>query len=358
MRSIHASIVSIGDELLFGEIQDENAPFISSSMRELGIEIKRVIITGDSKEGIKREIERCLKDSHIVVGTGGLGPTEDDKTRFAVSELVEKPLILHRETLKRIKTYLEKAGMRKTVGAKVQAMVPEGAKVIENPVGTAPGFAIEKEGKSLIFLPGVPDEVKSMWESVKKIISQRYGLKPTYSKTIHTCGLSESSVNERLKDLWNRGRIGLTVGKLGVKIRIVSESEKELKELSEEIKKRVGSSFVGEDTRDLRHVLKELLEKMKASIRIEEDSFTSGLLSTEIGKISKDSLSTGCIKGTGEKENIRVISKSLNGSIELTIELFGRRTQRTFSKALPSELYATFFLDSLRRELLKEQMNC
>ena len=180
-----ASILSIGDELILGETRNSNGPFLSEELTRLGIKVRRVSMVGDDRNFIEDELKRCIKDSQIVITTGGLGPTEDDLTRFAVSSVLKKPLKLNEKILEDIESFLRERGIEPTENNRFQALFPEGSKIVENPKGTAPGFIVEDKNLFLASLPGVPSEMKPMWNEVKKRIGSRFNLE-TVDERIYT----------------------------------------------------------------------------------------------------------------------------------------------------------------------------
>ncbi len=352
---IRASIIATGNELLLGEIIDTNSSYISQSLFEMGIGLRRIVIVGDDKESIKRELDRSLKDSDLIITTGGLGPTKDDLTRFAVSDILGKKLVLKDDLLEDIRKIFERYKFKMTEENVVQALIPEGAIPIRNPIGTAPGFIIGK----IICLPGVPEELKIMWEkSCIPYIRKKFQLPDVYKKTFRICGLSESKVNKRLGDIWEEKdtNIGINVGKGEIRIRVITSSREVMERVEEKIRKIFGESLVGEGEMGLKEVLKKLFEELDVNISVEEDLATSGLISSHLGDTARDRFIGGIVKGTkGDGRVVKVVSSEEENGIRLRIEMGSRVSERLFPAKNDKERYVTYVLDSLRRDLLKLQ---
>ncbi len=352
-----ASILSIGDELILGETKDSNGPFLSEELTRLGVKVRRVSMVGDDRDFIEDELRRCIEDSQIVITTGGLGPTEDDLTRFAVSSVLKKPLKLNEKILEDIESFLRKRGIEPTENNRLQALFPEGSDIVENPEGTAPGFVVEDENLLLASLPGVPSEMKPMWDEVKKRIELRFNLEAVDEKIIHVCGLSEGRLSERIGNLWNEEnvKVGTNVGKMGIKVRITGKPER-VKDVANRIKERLGDSFVGEGEDNLRKVLERLLEASESKVEIKEDLHTSGLIAHTIESIRPGTLSKAEVVGTGCAPTVFIQSKLEGSKIALTVDVGKGPKKRLYpSTKGPLFLYVTFVLDSLRRDLLKLQ---
>ena len=253
---MQAEIIAIGSELLIGGRPETNSLFLTEALVPLGIEVRYKTVVGDRESDIEEAVQLALSRSQVILTTGGLGPTEDDITKKVISKATRRRLVLREEILKTIaKKY---GGLRRPMPkrAERQALIPSQATVIENPVGTAPGFILTHEAACLsesnrptgdrlvylIALPGVPYEMERMFrESVAKFLENVLG--PShgiYLKTVRSYGLSESKVNELIKDLFrvNRAvRLGLLVSASGVDVRIqiTGKRAEEAAGLSEEL---------------------------------------------------------------------------------------------------------------------------
>lgn len=198
-------IVSTGDEVITGSIDDTNASFLSQELAECGLEVNRRHTTGDDLNEIEAVFTEISQRKAIVLVTGGLGPTNDDLTTLAVSHVANVPLCLHTEWLEHIKALFEHRGRIMTESNKKQAMLPLGCHIIDNPHGTACGFLIKMGKATFIFAPGVPKELKAMWhDSIKDlvlstIISESLPRMTTSKYTL--MGIGESNLADIIKHL-------------------------------------------------------------------------------------------------------------------------------------------------------------
>ena len=151
-----AEILCVGTELLLGDIVNTNAAYIAKELANLGIDVYNQAVVGDNPDRLKESLEQAFQRNDIVVMTGGLGPTYDDLTKETVAQLFGKKMVLHQESLERIERFFKYYNRVMTENNRKQAYMPEGATVFPNDNGTAPGLAVEKDGKIAILLPGPP----------------------------------------------------------------------------------------------------------------------------------------------------------------------------------------------------------
>jgi len=159
-----AEIIAIGSELLLGQLLDTNTSYIAKRLAENGIELVQTSTVGDDLQRMKEVIKEATDRSHIVITTGGIGPTEDDLTRQAVAEVFERPLVFQPHLMEQIEALFKKRGFRMAESNRKQAYIPEGSIPVENPKGTAPGFVVEYAKGSIISVPGVPLEMEYLIE--------------------------------------------------------------------------------------------------------------------------------------------------------------------------------------------------
>jgi nicotinamide-nucleotide amidase len=196
-----AEIISIGDELLIGQVVNSNASFIASQLHAEGIDTTRITVVPDSSEDIKRALATALERSEVVIMTGGLGPTKDDITKKSIAEFFHAELIPHKPTLEHIKKLFHHRSRPLKQVHTDQALVPEGATVLPNPFGTAPGIWMEKDGKVAISLPGVPYEMEAITTgSLIPRLLQMNDTSYTYHQTVLTTGAGESYIAELIED--------------------------------------------------------------------------------------------------------------------------------------------------------------
>lgn len=199
-----AAVVTVGDELLLGETVDSNAAWLGRELASRGIEVVVGHTVGDSDEDIRNAVSRALEVADLVLVSGGLGPTRDDRTREAVASLFGTPLHLDETLLERLEERFRRAGFDELPSRnRRQAQVPEGARVLANPRGTAPGLALDRDGALVVLLPGVPQEMKAIVRGdLEGVLREALGarLRPVHHRLIHTTGIAESDLAGRLDD--------------------------------------------------------------------------------------------------------------------------------------------------------------
>ncbi len=197
-----AEVVSIGTELLLGEIVDTNAAHISRRLAEIGVDHLHSATVGDNQGRIVAVLQMALQRADVVITTGGLGPTVDDLTRQAVAQVAGRQLVSPPGLLDKIEAYFLRRGFTMTDNNRQQAFVPEGSIVIENPVGTAPAFVTEIGSHAVICLPGVPREMTYLLDTrVLPFLTERMGQPAVIvSRWIHTVGIGESVVDQMISD--------------------------------------------------------------------------------------------------------------------------------------------------------------
>lgn len=197
-------MVTVGDELLLGRTVDGNAAWLGRELSGLGVPVLRRSTVGDDDDAIQRAVADALDSAELVIVTGGLGPTRDDRTREAVAALLGAPLRVDPDLLRALEARFRARGYERLPATNVsQAQVPDGATVLSNPQGTAPGLALEREGRWVVLLPGVPREMKAIFAGDLRALIQREladRLRPVYHRTIHTTGIPESALAERVEE--------------------------------------------------------------------------------------------------------------------------------------------------------------
>ncbi len=224
-----AEIITIGTELLLGEIVDTNSAYLARKLRDIGVDVFRTSTVGDNPARISEILRETIARTPIVITTGGLGPTVDDPTREAVAQAMDMPIEFRPELWEQIVNRLEKFGRTPTENQKRQAYIPKGALSIQNPVGTAPAFIIEQNQTTIISLPGVPREMEYLTENtVLPYLRGRYQLTGTIkTRVLHVAGLGESQIDEWIGDLELLGNptVGLSAHPGLVDIRITAKAE-------------------------------------------------------------------------------------------------------------------------------------
>ena len=202
-----AEIIAIGTELLLGQIVDTNSAHIAQQLTTVGLDLHFKSTVGDNLERLKATLRTALNRSDFIITTGGIGPTLDDVTREAVAEVLGRPLVFQPHLHDQINDFFQRLGRTMSPNNRKQAYIPEGAVAIENPVGTAPGFIAEENGRTIIAVPGVPHEMRYFMEhSVLPHLRKKLGIREVIvSRVLKLFGIGESVVDERLKDLIEQG---------------------------------------------------------------------------------------------------------------------------------------------------------
>lgn len=284
-----AEILSVGTELLMGQIANTDAQFISRRLGELGISIYRQCTVGDNPARVLESLRESLSRSDIVITTGGLGPTEDDLTKEMVAEYFGLEMELHQPSYDALKAYMERFGRKMTPNNLKQAYFPQGAIIMPNMCGTAPGCIVEKDGKTVAVLPGPPRELTDMFDrQLAPYLEKRSGVS-IKSKFLKIFGLGESNVETMLLDLFHRGNptLALYCGPGEVAARITTrvkegeDADAIIGPVYDEILRRVGDAFYGEGMNyTLADAVLKLLRKRGETVTFAE-SCTGGLLAGE-----------------------------------------------------------------------------
>jgi len=256
-----AEIITIGTEILLGEIVDTNARYIARSLRDTGIDLYRKTTVGDNAQRIAQAIRQALERCDIVLTTGGLGPTVDDPTRAAVALALGVELEYRPELWEQIEARFRRFGRPPTENNRRQAFIPQGAVAIENPVGTAPCFRVEIGQKTILSLPGVPSEMEFLLnQAILPYLQQRYDLHGVIkARVLHTAGAGESLIDDRISDLeaLSNPTVGLAAhsGQVDVRITVKAGSQAEadamIAPIEQDLRSRLGSWVYGADAETL-----------------------------------------------------------------------------------------------------------
>jgi nicotinamide-nucleotide amidase len=271
-----AEIITIGTELLLGEIVDTNAQFLARCLRDIGIDLHRKTTVGDNVRRIAEVIQEAFDRCDIIITTGGLGPTVDDPTREAVALAVGVKTEYRPELWEQIEARFRRFGRIPTENNRRQAYIPQGAKAIENPVGTAPIFIFEYSSKLIISLPGVPREMEFLMEhEVIPFLRHHYELQGIIkSRVLHTVGVGESQIDDLIGDLeeLRNPTVGLAAhsGQVDVRITAKADSVNAADELINPIeialRSRLGDCIYGVDQETLEEVALRSIVKHHWSI--------------------------------------------------------------------------------------------
>ena len=289
------AIVSVGEEILAGDILDANAAEITAATRAEGFLTRSIVTVGDRVDQISKAVRQAAQEAPIVVVTGGLGPTVDDRTRAGLAMAAEQDLIEDPAALEMIVGHFERIGLPMSESNKIQAQRPSGARLIRNPRGTAPGLELDLFGSLLFVLPGVPAEMRGMLEQhvIPRIRETQGGALPLPRIKVRAHGLPESLVGEKIADLMDPDLdpvLGLTVssGVLTVSITSLNDDRTEGTRLvgrcADEVERRLGPACFGRDEDLLQGVLVRLLIDSRRTLATAE-SCTGGLVSQLVTQV-------------------------------------------------------------------------
>jgi len=290
-----AEIIMIGTELLLGQIVDTNASYLARKLAEIGVDLYRKTTIGDNETRISEAIQSAFSRSDVVITSGGLGPTVDDKTRDAVAAATGRKLALDHNLLKFIEGFFEKRGMELGENNKRQAFIPTDAIPIQNPVGTAPGFIVHHQGKFVLSLPGVPHELQHLTENtVLPFLQKQFGIKTLIkTRVLKTAGVGESNIDRLISDLEESGNptVGLAAHLGAVDIRISAKADAPaevdllLDRMEATVRERLGDMIYGMDEETIEEVDVNLLIKHAMKIAILETN-TGGELVRRLTSIT------------------------------------------------------------------------
>ncbi len=259
-----AEIITIGTEILLGEIVDTNTRYIARTLRGMGVDLYRTITIGDNVDRIAEAIRHSMDRAEIVITTGGLGPTVDDPTREAVAKAIGVETEFREDLWEQVVAIISRYGRKPSENQKRQAYVPKGAIGIPNPVGTAPCFIVETERNAVMSLPGVPNEMEHiLHESMIPYLQKRFNLDQVIKiRVLHCSGLGEGMIDEKIADLerLSNPTVGLAAHTGVVDIRIAAKAKNEVEAdamialIEAQVHERLGDVVFGADEDTLEDV--------------------------------------------------------------------------------------------------------
>lgn len=343
-----AEIITIGTELLLGETVDTNTRFIARALRSLGVDLYRTQMVGDNAGRVAQTVREALERAQIVITTGGLGPTVDDPTRQAIAEAVGVDLEFHPELWEQIVARIAHYGRTPTENQKRQAYIPQGAIVIENPVGTAPAFILEvppsppgsmpesmdrMRMRAVITLPGVPREMETLLTDVVIPYLQRhYHLHEIIKvRTLHISGLGEGVIDDKVSDLETLANptVGLTAHSGVVDIRIAAKAGTEaeagqmIAEVEQDLRFRLGNNLFGTDDDTLEGVTLEMLAQKGWTLACAESGL-DGMLLTRLARMDHPAYLGGNSHAVQENtlaQTVKTVQQELGASVALGVAL-------------------------------------
>lgn len=324
---MNAELISVGTELLLGNIVNTNVQYLSRRLADMGINVYRHTVVGDNHERFLGALEEAFEKNDLVITTGGLGPTKDDLTKEAAANYFNKKLVLHEKSLAAIREYFSSRLHELNEGNIKQAYFPEGSIVLENNYGTAPGCIIEGKQRKIILLPGPPKEMKEMFEASVVPYLMKFQDSVLVSKTLRIFGIGESVIAEKIQNIIEK-QSNPTVApyakdsevtlRLTARAKDQSEGLALIEPVENSIREIFGDSVYGTDETGLPEVTLHLLEKKYHTISVAE-SCTGGLISSMI--VSCPGASHSFIEGAVTYSNRSKIKRL--GVKTATIERYG-----------------------------------
>lgn len=279
-------VLLVGNELLRGERRDAHLAFIGQAVQRAGVKVDECHAVGDGVAAIAGKVRERVPHTRVLVVTGGLGPTDDDVTREGVAEAVEAPLEFREETWRQIEAFMSTRGRTPTEANRRQAHFPQGAEILGNALGTAPGFALESEGAHVFVLPGPPPELQPMFDSlVMPRLLTLFGRAPLRVETFRTIGIAESQLFEMLEPTtsaltaysvsWLPSIAGVDVVLTQKRDAAPSQLDPEAEKLHTRMQEALGTKYYEHGTRPLSLVLGEALRARHETLAVAE-SLTGG----------------------------------------------------------------------------------
>ena len=284
-----AEIVAIGSEMLLGELVDTNSAWISQRLAALGVGIYRHTTVGDNKDRIVTAIKEAAARSDLVLTTGGLGPTSDDLTNECLALVAGRKMVEYPEARKHVDEMFRRFGRKPTPSNYKQVLFPEGSELIPNPRGTAMGALLEIDDALVATFPGVPMEMKGMFEETVEPLIKSRSQGSIVSRTLWFTGIGESDLAERVQDFLDASdpTVAPLAGQGKVRLRVTTraatpeDAEKKIEPVAEEILSRLGEFYFGEDDETLESSVGQLLKDRGATLALAE-SCTGGLLAKRL----------------------------------------------------------------------------
>ena len=286
-----AEIITIGTEILLGEIVDTNTRYIARTLRGMGVDLYRTITIGDNVERIAEAINHSMNRAEIVITTGGLGPTIDDPTREAVAKAAGVELEFREDLWEQVVAIISRYGRKPSENQKRQAYIPRGAMAVPNPVGTAPCFIVETERNAVVSLPGVPNEMEHiLHEAIIPYLQKRFELNEIIKiRILHCAGLGEGLIDEKIADLeiLNNPTVGLAAHTGVVDIRIAAKAKSEaeadsmIAKIEHQVRERLGEVVFGVDEDTLEEMTLNTVAKRGWTL-VGVESGLDGLLARKV----------------------------------------------------------------------------
>ena len=311
--SIKAEIVAIGSELLLGQIIDTNSAWIANKLSDVGINLYHKSVVGDNQHRMFSTLDTAFQRSDIVITSGGIGPTKDDITREVVAEVVGRQLVRDQELLNDIEKRFRSRGLIMSANNEKQADIPQGSIPVFNPNGTAPSFIVEEEGKVIISLPGVPSELKWLFENeILPDLVKKFNLSEIIiSRVLKVSRMGESMVDDKIGFLIEESQnptIGLLAHPGQVDVRITAKAKNNeqalnlINPMEDKIRKILGDYIFATDDQNISDTIQDVFKEKGQTIGVYED-ITSGLISQELQISSANSFIGSVVLGKNNQTN-------------------------------------------------------
>jgi nicotinamide-nucleotide amidase len=292
---MHIWLLTIGDEILIGQIIDTNSSWMSQKLNEFGFRVVGKSSVGDTGPEILEGVNYALRQADVVITTGGLGPTKDDITKKVLAEMYQSEMVFHQPTYDTIAAYFERLKRPMQPAMRDQSMLPEKALILPNKVGSAPGMLFEGDGKTLISLPGVPFEMEHlMSEQVIPALIKRFKPLPIIHRTVQTSMEGESAIAKRLEDFENAlpehvklaylpglGNVRLRLSAFGTELDNTNKLEQEVELLKKSLVAQIPDLVFGYENDSLPEVIGRILEGRGQRLGLAE-SCTGGYIAHQI----------------------------------------------------------------------------
>ena len=282
-------LISVGTEILLGDILNTDAQYLSIELAKLGISVIHQSTVGDNRERLLAQLDEAATRSDIIILSGGLGPTPDDLTKEVCCEFFGKEMFLHEPTVEKIKKYFSSKGIEMAQNNLKQAMLPKDCVIFPNDNGTAPGMAIEKDGVHILVLPGPPRELKPMFQNCAVPYLMQFSDRIIVSHNIRTFGIGESSMAEKVNDLFDAqnptvapyAKDGEALLRVTAMAKTKEDAESLCEPIIEEIKKRLDAYVYGVDYNCIEEAVVGMLKEHHLKVATAE-SCTGGLIAKRI----------------------------------------------------------------------------
>ncbi|MFZ5861644.1 MAG: competence/damage-inducible protein A [Nitrospirota bacterium] len=290
-----AALIAVGTELLWGDRVETNTVTLSDALGARGVEVAAKTVVGDDEESLARAVSDAMARAPLVILTGGLGITHDDITTRTIARVAKRRLVLRDDVLADIREAYRRRGREAPPASERQALLPVGAEALPNPVGIAPGIRLSEGGAHVVALPGVPAEMRAMFDaSVAPWLAELGAGDPIPRRTVHLFGLGELEVDRRLSDLFREAacETGILASPKGVEVRLRARTTdrgvEELDRVVAEITRRLGDAVYGHDGVAMESVVGDLLRAKGWTLAVAE-SCTGGLVGHRLTDVSGSS---------------------------------------------------------------------